>query len=683
MLSVAALTGCSQIPVTPPSVVKPAVSRADAVLTPGNRVTRELVRLPDPRYRIPVGVYAFRDMSGQFKPQPDSNLSNAVTQGAAALLVKALLDSNWFIPIEREGLQNLLTERRIARAIENPGEQSRVQINYPQLVPAWFIIEGGITGYEQNVRTGGEGANLLGIGADIKYQIDQVTVNLRSVDVRSGQVVNSVLVTKTIYSHSINGSMYGYVAYKKLLQAEGGFSANEPSQLAVKEAIESAVMHLIVQGARDKAWFMRNEAEWSNPTVQALLREADGGLLGSPDENLPPPSPRPANVMIFPTPQPQSARPAATTPAAPATPPAAIPAAPAAPAAPPARAAVPAAATPSVQPAKTPVPTPAAPEANKANADKPPLPVNMAPNVPNAREPAKTPSTPVNPLGLDADEAEAAPSESANDSADSSAAALQTKAQAAVLAKSQEEAAAKVKAEDLAKAQAAAKAQAEAAAKAQAEAAAKAQADAAAKAQAEAAAKAQAEAVAKAQAEAAAKAQAEAAAKAQAEAAAKAQAEAAAKAQADAAAKAQADAAAKAQADAAAKAQAEAGAKAQAEAAAKAQAEAAAKAQVEAATQAEARRITLGSPSGALPSGPANFQAGLQAAQAGDFLMARYHFQLLAAQGNAAAQYNLGVMYANGLGVPQSLSQAREWLNKAAAQNYPQALSALERLKQP
>jgi curli production assembly/transport component CsgG len=650
-LSLLALSACSQIPVTPPTVVKPAASRADAVLTPGNRVTRELVRLPDPRYRIPVGVYAFRDMSGQFKPQPDSNLSNAVTQGAAALLVKALLDSNWFIPIEREGLQNLLTERRIARAIENPGEQSRAQVNYPQLVPAWFIIEGGITGYEQNVRTGGEGANLLGIGADIKYQIDQVTVNLRSVDVRSGQVVNSVLVTKTIYSHSLNGSMYGYVAYKKLLQAEGGFSANEPSQLAVKEAIESAVMHLIVQGARDKAWFLRNEAEWSNPTVQALLREADGGLLGSPDEKLPPPSPRPANVMILPTPQPQSARPAATTTAAPATP-AAAPAAPGAPgvsATPPARAPVPAGATASVPAAQTPVPTPTAPEAKKADADKPPVPVNFTPNVPNSREPAETPSTPVNPLGLDADEAEVAPTEPAKNNA-ANLATVQTKEQAEAFAKAQAEAAMQ------------AQAQAEAAAKAQAEAAAKVQA---------------------AKAEALAKAQAQAAAKAQVEAAAKAQAEAAAKVQAEAAAKAQVEAAAKAQVEAAAKAQAEAAAKSQAEAAAKAQAEATAKAQAEAAVQAEARRITLGSPSGALPSGPVSLQAGLRAAQAGDFLMARYHFQLLAAQGNAAAQYNLGVMYANGLGVPQSDAMARDWLAKAAAQNYPQAPAALEKLKQP
>lgn len=398
--TVVLLTGCSQLPVSPPSVVPPAASRADAVLTPGNRVTRELVRLPDPKYRIPVGVYAFRDMSGQFKPQPDSNLSNAVTQGAGALLVKALLDSNWFIPVEREGLQNLLTERRIARAIESPGDQNRAQVNYPQLFPAWFIIEGGITGYEQNVRTGGEGANLLGIGADIKYQIDQVTVNLRTVDVRSGQVINSVLVTKTIYSHSLNGSIYRYVAYKQLLQAEGGFSSNEPSQLAVKEAIESAVIHLIVQGARDKAWFLRNESDWAHPTVQAYLREADGVLLGTGNDSQLVQAARPGNVMVLPTPQPQMVRPTPapavntrpTAPAAATRPPLA-----------PVESAKetakettnePSEAKKSSGSSKAAAPSKAASPKRTDNADKPLAPASMPPVLPNSLEPVETPSLP-------------------------------------------------------------------------------------------------------------------------------------------------------------------------------------------------------------------------------------------------------------------------------------------------
>ena len=41
-----------------------------------------------------------------------------------------------------------------------------------------------------------------------------------------------------------------------------------------------------------------------------------------------------------------------------------------------------------------------------------------------------------------------------------------------------------------------------------------------------------------------------------------------------------------------------------------------------------------------------------------------------AAQGSAEAQYNLGVLYDFGLGVPQDYAKARQWFEKAAAQGY-------------
>lgn len=279
----AMLGACSLPPLRVPTEVKPSNVNADATLTPATRITRDLVKLPPPAFKVPVAVYAFRDQTGQFKPSPDSNLSNAVTQGAASILVKAMLDSGWYMPIEREGFQNLLNERRVARTIETPADKGKPGSSYPQLVPAQFILEGGIVGFESNVRTGGQGANLLGIGAETKYRVDQVTVNLRNVDVRTGQVVNSVSVTKTIFSHEVSSSIYKFVSYKTLLQAEGGYSTNEPSQLAVKEAIESAVIHLTVQGVRDQVWALNNPQDWFQPIVQNYLREAEALWL-APEE---------------------------------------------------------------------------------------------------------------------------------------------------------------------------------------------------------------------------------------------------------------------------------------------------------------------------------------------------------------------------------------------------------------
>ncbi|WP_158270113.1 MULTISPECIES: tetratricopeptide repeat protein [unclassified Limnohabitans] len=70
----------------------------------------------------------------------------------------------------------------------------------------------------------------------------------------------------------------------------------------------------------------------------------------------------------------------------------------------------------------------------------------------------------------------------------------------------------------------------------------------------------------------------------------------------------------------------------------------------------------------------------MQAAQSGDALQALRHFQVLAAQGHDAAQYNLGLMYLNGLGVPVSAVQARYWLGQAAGQGYVKAQVVLEKL---
>jgi curli production assembly/transport component CsgG len=251
----------------------PAVPRPGAIATPPTAVTRDLVRLPAPRGKISVAVYGFRDQTGQYKPAPDSSFSTAVTQGAGSLLLSALQASGWFLPVERENLQDLLTERKIARALENPKEQAPAALQMPQLVPAAILLEGGITAYETNVRTGGIGANFLGIGASSQYRVDQVTISLRSVDVRSGEVLNSVSTTKTIYSYELHPSVFKFVNFKDLAQFEAGVTRNEPTQLCVREAIEAAVVRLVVQGLKDGRWQLKDEKDWSAPLIQAYLGE--------------------------------------------------------------------------------------------------------------------------------------------------------------------------------------------------------------------------------------------------------------------------------------------------------------------------------------------------------------------------------------------------------------------------
>lgn len=275
-LAVCGVLAACAVPSTPVAVT------AQAKLTPPTPSTRDLHQLPPPKGKVVVAVYGFRDQTGQYKPSPDSSFSTSVTQGAASMLVKALKESGWFTPVERESLQELLTERRIVRALDGSQAPNAPEINIPPLVPASILIDGGIISYESNVRTGGLGARFLGVGLSSQYRMDQVTIGLRSVDIRTGRVLQTVSTTKTIYSYEVRPSVYKFVNFKDLLEIEGGITSNEPAQLCVKEAIEAAVLHLTVQGLKERNWVLKNESDWNLPIIQNYLREETNYAI-SPD----------------------------------------------------------------------------------------------------------------------------------------------------------------------------------------------------------------------------------------------------------------------------------------------------------------------------------------------------------------------------------------------------------------
>ncbi len=74
----------------------------------------------------------------------------------------------------------------------------------------------------------------------------------------------------------------------------------------------------------------------------------------------------------------------------------------------------------------------------------------------------------------------------------------------------------------------------------------------------------------------------------------------------------------------------------------------------------------------ALLTGPAwaEYQAGLDAHLRGDFEVALKEWSETAAQGDARAQYGLGIMYRNGDGVEEDPVKAAEWLTKSADQGF-------------
>ena len=216
--------------------------------------------LPAPQREVAVAVYGFTDQTGQFKPtEAGQTLSRAVTQGASSMLVKALQDAGsrqWFTIVERERLDNLLKERQIISEMRKRylGEEEVDAGALPALLFAGVLLEGGIVGYDTNTVTGGAGAAFLGIGGSAQYRQDTVTVYLRAVSVRTGEVLTTVTASKTIASRAIGASAYRFVAFKELLEAEMGFTTNEPDQVALQQAVEKAVFGLVMEGVELNLW---------------------------------------------------------------------------------------------------------------------------------------------------------------------------------------------------------------------------------------------------------------------------------------------------------------------------------------------------------------------------------------------------------------------------------------------
>ena len=66
-------------------------------------------------------------------------------------------------------------------------------------------------------------------------------------------------------------------------------------------------------------------------------------------------------------------------------------------------------------------------------------------------------------------------------------------------------------------------------------------------------------------------------------------------------------------------------------------------------------------------------QQGLEATKRGDYQTAFKLWLPLAEQGDASAQFNLGMMYDNGQGVKQDDVEAVKWYRQAAEQGYAKA----------
>ena len=224
----------------------------------------QLLNLPPPNTKAVVAVYTFTDKTGQRKTIDNiASFSTAVTQGSDDILIEALRDAgrgNWFAVVERAGLDGLTRERQLIKNTRDMYEGEGANRLKP-LLYAGLILEGGVNGYDTNVRTAGAGARTLGIGMKHQYREDKVTVVLRAILVQTGEVLLNVTATKTILSTGGGTDFFKfYELGAQLVEAESGSTENEAGTHAVRAAIEAAVYGLVIQGLERQVWDFNYEA---------------------------------------------------------------------------------------------------------------------------------------------------------------------------------------------------------------------------------------------------------------------------------------------------------------------------------------------------------------------------------------------------------------------------------------
>jgi len=245
------LAGCSSVHTQTSEIIAEPKIQA-------NPMQAELINLPQLKgLPMTVGIYSFTDKTGQRAPSDNfSSLSSAVTQGAEVWVIDAMMqagDGSWFDVVERVGMDNVIQERQLIRQtrenyLDDPNPLDPMKF-------AGLILEGGIVGYDSNVTTGGTGARYFGIGAATEYRVDTVTVAMRLVSVSTGRVLLSVASEKTIASHRSGADVFKFLDMgTKALEIETGYSVNEPTNYAVRAAIEAGVIELIYEGARRELW---------------------------------------------------------------------------------------------------------------------------------------------------------------------------------------------------------------------------------------------------------------------------------------------------------------------------------------------------------------------------------------------------------------------------------------------
>ncbi|MGP3779483.1 CsgG/HfaB family protein [Halanaerobium saccharolyticum] len=228
-----------ELAVDPTQVIEEVRISADQIITSQENVTTAtqlLASLPEREDKHQVAIYDIKDKTGQYSEIG----SMVVSQGATEMLITALIRSRQFKVLDRVNLSNFMTEQSLVEQDRTTGNDGPAT---GELTGAHYVIDGAITEYQIDKKTGGLGLVIAGKGGQQEYAVASCAVDLRVTDTTSGEVVWAKSLKKEIVGERISFQVFSFMG-NNIVEFESGRGKQEVINLVVRTLLEEAVYKL-------------------------------------------------------------------------------------------------------------------------------------------------------------------------------------------------------------------------------------------------------------------------------------------------------------------------------------------------------------------------------------------------------------------------------------------------------
>jgi curli biogenesis system outer membrane secretion channel CsgG len=168
-----------------------------------------------------------------------------IGSGMAEMLTTSLVNSGRFIVVERQAIQDVLTEQDFGASGRTAQEAAA---KFGKILNAQILVRGAVTEFSQRSSRGGQGFRYKGFSLGMSGGKAHVAVNIRLYDSTTGQILDS---QRCEGSASSSGLSFGY-SESDWAVGTSTFKST-PLGEATQQAIDNAV-YFIIMHMQDVPW---------------------------------------------------------------------------------------------------------------------------------------------------------------------------------------------------------------------------------------------------------------------------------------------------------------------------------------------------------------------------------------------------------------------------------------------